>query len=561
MSGDLCLVLLVEDDEGQALLVQRALSRAHDFGSFSVRWVASLAEALEALDVERYDVALVDLTLPDSRGLDTLVRVHQRQPGTPIVVLTSLESDRTVRDALLQGAQDYLIKERLIIEGWTPETLDRSIRYAICRNEGTLENQRLVERLRSQQQLLEQKNHRLTESNKTAQRVVENVSHEFRTPLTVIKEYVSLVCEGMLGAVNVEQQRYLNVAYDRTEDLNRMVDDMLDVSKLDAGLLTMRRSPCSIQRIVEHILPSLARKATIKGIALELAIDDSLPLVFCDPDKVARIVGNLLVNAIKFSGDLGHVRLWAREDPLSSNMVVGLTDNGPGLAPGDQQRIFDRFTQVDLEGPESTKGFGLGLNIVKEMVGLNFGTITVHSESGRGSTFAFTLPLARPSDVARRFLAHSLSKNPECTSATLVRTQVHESADQEACDDIDRFLNYVVRPDQLLLRTADRNWVIIQMADGDASEDLRRRIEGAWTDANRNRVKGPLPELETGRLGTWPANTETDALLACLHTVTADGLFIRPDADTTSLSLPEVPLESRDRSETEENALWTMSHS
>jgi signal transduction histidine kinase len=180
------------------------------------------------------------------------------------------------------------------------EMLARAIRYAMHRQQAGAEIQRLYRHAQRQRELLNQKNQRLGKLYSVAQKVVENVSHEFRTPLTVIKEYVSLIQEGLLGAVTEEQARYLNVVGDRTEDLSRMVEDMLDISKLDAGMLTVRRTECTVQDALRSILPSLGRKAALKGVRLQIDASESLPSVFCDVDKFAHTISNLAVNAIKF---------------------------------------------------------------------------------------------------------------------------------------------------------------------------------------------------------------------------------------------------------------------
>ena len=163
-------------------------------------------------------------------------------------------------DLLKQGVQDYLIKDSHADR--TPRGRDAwpgAIRYAMHRQQAGAEIQRLYRHGQRQRELLHQKNQRLGKLYAVAQKVVENVSHEFRTPLTVIKEYVSLIQEGLLGAVNPEQARYLDVIGDRAEDLNRMVEDMLDISKLDAGMLTVRRTECSVHEALRPFFPADAQ--------------------------------------------------------------------------------------------------------------------------------------------------------------------------------------------------------------------------------------------------------------------------------------------------------------
>ena len=222
-------ILLIEDNPGDADLVKKALSKGGRH--FTICHADRLSKGLDDLRERKFDVVLLDLSLPDSDGLEGLGKIHDAASELPIVMLTSLESDEVAMDALDEGAQDYLIKDRV-----TTEVLERTIRYAIHRQQSRAEIKRLLTEVQANQKLLEKKNRRLAKLYKMANRFVDNVSHEFRTPLTVIKEYVSLLREGIVGEVDEEQARMLDTVGDRADDLNNMVDDMLDVSKLEAGV-------------------------------------------------------------------------------------------------------------------------------------------------------------------------------------------------------------------------------------------------------------------------------------------------------------------------------------
>ncbi len=357
MKNDIA-VLLVEDNEGHAQLVQRALARGG--GSYDVQWVQSMRNALAALISTRVDIVLSDLTLPDSQGVDTVAALRNQQRHLPLVVLTSLSDDAVAMAALDHGAQDYLVKD-----GMTPENLHRTIRYAIQRQNNLIEIERLLTELRLAQSQLEKKNRRLAKLCRTAHRFVDNVSHEFRTPLTVIKEYGSLLRDGLLGDVNDEQQRFLDVLNDRSDDLNRMVDDMLDVSKLGAGILGICRCNCQLRNIVRRLQPGLARKAVLKNIDFQIDIDQDIPPVYADPEKVGRVIINLVVNAFKFCGEPGMVRLSASQPATGKQVKISVSDNGVGIRPDDLRKIFRRFKQLETGVRASTKGFGLGLSIAR----------------------------------------------------------------------------------------------------------------------------------------------------------------------------------------------------
>lgn len=250
--------------------------------------------------------------------------------------------------------------------------------------------------------LLAHKNARLEEMTDRAHRFVDDVSHEFRTPLTVIKEYASLILDGLGGPVTEEQEDWLRTIDVATVDLNTMVEDFLDSSKLRAGRLRVDRRPVAVGEITGNVERMLLGKAESAGISLQMDLPDDLPVVFADPEKARRVVMNLATNAIKFSPRGSTVRITGRR--LEDEIEIAVHDEGPGLDRDDLARLFQRFQQLPNAMSPSVKGFGLGLNIARQLVWLNLGRIDVDSEPGRGSTFRFTIPVNEPTAIVDRFL-------------------------------------------------------------------------------------------------------------------------------------------------------------
>ncbi|MBX3437618.1 MAG: hybrid sensor histidine kinase/response regulator [Planctomycetaceae bacterium] len=513
MSKQRIRILLIEDDPADHHLINRSLGQSRL--AVDVVWSDDLRTALSQIAASDFHVVLTDLSLPDSCGLETVHRIRNQDRDIPIIVLTTLNDEGVEATSLSVGAQDYLSKDDA-----SPHNLERAIVHAIWRQEVVVENQRLLaevqssrEQLAEQKVLLKRKNRRLRRLYKTAHRFVDNVSHEFRTPLTVIKDYVALVREGVVGEVNIEQCRMLDIVGVRTDDLNNMVDDMLDVSKLESGLLGAWRRPCQLADVVEPLTLPLLKKAEVKGIVFEVDVDAALPPVYCDAEMIGRVIINLVTNAMKFCGEPGTVKLWTRADAARHEVVVGVTDNGSGIDDEGLSIIFQRFKQLKRELKTSTKGFGLGLNIAKELVDLNFGEMTVESRLGRGSTFSFTVPLNDPQNVMERYVERVRRMKHEERVVALVRTRIDAGTSAADAEDADVFFNFLLRRSDLLFRAGVHEWLFVLWVARSEAADFEARARTEWLKTNRNRPYGPIPDFELTHDGQWNVESSIDAVL------------------------------------------------
>ncbi len=493
-------VLLVEDTPAHAKLVQLSLEQA-TLTRFDLDHVDCLASACQVLESKDFDVILLDLGLPDGRGLEVLSPIHSQRPEIPIVVLTANSDQSTAMESVAQGAQDFLYKGNA-----NTEVLERVLRYAVQR-------QQMMQELKVANDLLNSKNIRLKELYDTAYQFVDNVSHEFRTPLTVIKEFVTLTRDGLAGQVNAQQREFLDIANDRVDDLTIMVDDMLDVSKLEAGLLSVHRHETAVRDIFRHVQSALQRKAGIRKVALDVTLEDNLPAVFCDSEKIGRVLINLATNAIKFCDDDGKVELCAKADTEKSEVVFGVNDNGAGISPENLQVIFDRFHQVGGATRTSTKGCGLGLSIARQLVELNLGTIDVQSRLGEGSTFSFTVPTWNPKELVARYVQLLQKEDGPPVYATLIAAGLKPPVDPAVSNLVDEFLQYTLRSSDLVLHTQTHKWLLLTKCHDLEVDSILERIETAWTESNRNRPEGRLPQVNLTPRGTWPLETDADAFL------------------------------------------------
>eukprot|EP00913_Durusdinium_trenchii_P008878 g8344.t1 len=508
-------VLLLEDDELYSVLVRKLL---HDHRyQFEVFWVERLSEAIEKLQQEAIDVVLTDLSVPDSSGFATVTELKKHAGDAPIIVLTSLEDEELEIGLLAAGAQDYLLKDEV-----GERSAARSIMHSLQRQRSVNEIRTLARQLEErgdlveeQSRLLQEKNQRLQKLYETANEFVDNVSHDFRTPLTVIKDFVTLIRDGVVGEINDEQRDMLDKVIVRSEDLNNMVDDLLDVSKLESGLLSAWRRKIDLKSIMQRAGSMLRHRAAVRNVSMEFDVPDDLATVYCDSDKLLRVITNLATNAIKFSGDQGNVRIWAENDPVDNQVVVGVTDNGPGIDPDSLNVLFQRFRQLDNHSKTTGKGFGLGLSIAQQLCRLNFGLLSVKSQVGNGSTFSFSIPMAQPREVVRRWMT---MRSQPVESAFLIEFAIDDDVEESSADEFDVFLSGVVRSSDLMFRVDVRRWVLVICSPRCELPQWEQRMECEYEQSNRNRPLGPLPDFRRTMLRHFDATDSIDAIVADFDT-------------------------------------------
>jgi two-component system sensor histidine kinase GlrK len=238
---------------------------------------------------------------------------------------------------------------------------------------------------------------------------VSHVSHELRTPLASIKEADSLLLEGTAGGITEKQRRFLTIIEQGTKKLSKMIDDLLDLSKMEAGMMEYNFFPADIRPVLSHALAEVELLAGKKDLQLKSRVADSLPLVQMDIDKIQQVVVNLLGNSIKYTPEKGTIEVQAdlfdpppadpENAPAGRSLRVSVSDTGIGVPLEYQTRIFDKFQEIKQTGVPGTKGTGLGLSIARHIVQAHGGRIWVDSLPGKGSTFTFTLPLGEKGPV------------------------------------------------------------------------------------------------------------------------------------------------------------------
>jgi signal transduction histidine kinase len=219
-----------------------------------------------------------------------------------------------------------------------------------------------------------------------------NMSHELRTPLNAIIGFSQVLRERMFGDVNAKQEEYLDDILSSGNHLLSLINDVLDLSKVEAGQVELEIAPFSLREALERGVVMVRERATKEGVQVELASVDGVDIVTGDERRIRQVIFNLLSNAVKFTPAGGSVGVRAAR--VAGEVRVSVADMGPGLAVEDHERIFEEFQQTEA-GIEQREGTGLGLALSKRLVELHGGRIWVDSQLGKGSTFVFTLP-ARP---------------------------------------------------------------------------------------------------------------------------------------------------------------------
>jgi signal transduction histidine kinase len=238
---------------------------------------------------------------------------------------------------------------------------------------------------------LEETDRARREMEEARRHLIAAISHDLRTPLASIRAMVEAIDDGVVADAETIQ-RYIHTVLGEVERLSGLIDDLFELSRLDAGVLALQMEPGSLHDLVSDMMEALQVQAAEKGLTLQGAIDDSLPPVMMDAARVQRVLYNLVQNAIRHTPPAGTVLLEAREEPDA--VRVDIVDSGEGVAPADLPHIFDRFYRGEKSRVRAQGGAGLGLAIARGLVEAHGGRIWAQSAPGQGARFSFVLPKA-----------------------------------------------------------------------------------------------------------------------------------------------------------------------
>jgi signal transduction histidine kinase len=258
---------------------------------------------------------------------------------------------------------------------------------------------------------LQQAYDRLRELDRLKSNFLATVSHELRTPLTSIIGYSEMLTEGIAGSLTEEQHEFIQTIHEKGEQLLQLIKNLLDLTKLESGTLSVQRAPTPIEPVLRQVVSTFLPAARKKGVVLELILPPDLPPVLGDGERLRQVFLNLTENALKFTPVSGLIRLSATlvsaEDPedddgfallapSAEQLEVRVADSGIGIPEAERSKVFDAFYQVDSSSTREVGGTGLGLSIVKRIVDAHEGSVCIEANQPRGAVFVVRLPLASP---------------------------------------------------------------------------------------------------------------------------------------------------------------------
>lgn len=394
-------VLIVEDNpldraEAKAALLHGSSNR-YEFVE-----AASAGDALRLCGQQPLpDCIVLDLGLPDSNGLDVLAHLPRDENEllrVPVVVLTGMLQHGLNQAALRAGAHDYVCKAWL-----RPETLTQAVENSIERLQmarAFLAQRQEIEQSRVRALALESENHRMHEASRLKSQFLANMSHELRTPLTAIIGFAELLHTGAIPADSKDHHEFLGHIGSSGRHLLQLIDDVLVLSKVEAGKLEFFPKPLKLEALVTDVIAILNTGLQRKNLQVHVDVDPAIGTVILDPVRLKQVLFNYLSNAIKFTPKDGAITVTARGEG-ARHFRLAVEDTGIGIEAAKLPRLFTQYEQLDTGDGREFQGTGLGLALTRQLVEAQYGSVGVRSTPDVGSVFHVILNRFHGTDEAR----------------------------------------------------------------------------------------------------------------------------------------------------------------
>ncbi len=463
--------ILMVDDRPENLFALEALLEGPEVNLITA---TSGNEALRLVLKHDFALVLLDVQMPEMDGFEVakLMRSSKKTAHIPIIFVTAISKEKkNVLKGYGNGAVDYLFKP-------IDDVVLRSKVDVFCNlKRAELRQQRLLDELTVA-------NAQLRELDGLKSEFLSTASHELRTPLTIIREFVSLVRDEIAGPINEQQRDCMDSALGNCDRLSSLINDLLDLERIESGEHRVCRRQADLKAVLERCHHDFLPRCRAEGQELRLEVPAELPAAIFDRDAMVQVLVNLIGNAHKFTPSGGTITLRAAAG--GDTIVCEVADTGKGIPAKDQEKIFDKFTQIDRQDGPGAKGTGLGLSIVKKIVDLHDGTIAVTSATDEGTTFSVTLPVYDADRQLQAFLDDSVNRS-EGTIAdwTLLLFQpcaTTAAADEQtamaALDRLEMAVRSVLRreDDDTLIIGERKVLAVLAQTDADKSRVLLQRM-------------------------------------------------------------------------------------
>lgn len=375
-------VLFLDDEQSILNSVKRVFLNS----PYGVMTTTRPAEAMELLSQGDIKVVLSDHRMPGLTGVQFLKNVKEQNPDVVRILFTGYADFSAAEEAINLG-EVY----RFISKPWDTGDLRETVRHAIMHYDLIMENRRLFLETTKKKEELEVLTGNLRRMCEVQKEFTSTVSHELRTPLASIKSTVDLVLSGAPGKLTADQTDFLNKTKDNVDRLSRLINDILDLTKMETGKIEFQIAPNDIGQLVRDIVDMHEPVADDKGLFIKIEPESEWPSISFDADKLHQVFDNLVGNAIKFT-ETGGVTISSILRVDENHLEVCVADTGPGIKDEDKDKLFLKFQQLG-DSRKYAGGTGLGLAICKEIINRHGGKIWVESRLGQGCRFYFLMPL------------------------------------------------------------------------------------------------------------------------------------------------------------------------
>jgi hypothetical protein len=334
----------------------------------------------------------------------------------------------------------------------------------------------------------------------------DGLAHDVRTPLTVILEYAALLQEGLIGDLNDEQQRVLDVIADRASDLNRTIDNAVDASKLATRSHRIWGRNCQVRDIMTRIRPQILRKAAIRQIELQFEVTTGTPEIYCDEETVGRAISNIVIAAINMAREGCRIS-------ISETLHLGQKEAGIQIRVEGAQleaviTLFRGLIETRAAKRETAANRLSELRLAAEFIDCNLGTLALTPRCRNSTTLWIGLSLADPTEVLRRHLTRTMRGASGLWPVSLFCAAVPGPIDDELSRGVSGVLNSLIGPDDLTIEIDHSRWLVAVVHRQVRIDTLRRRIEDRRETVNRRRLGHPLPQVFLQSWGSWNIPTE-----------------------------------------------------